>query len=554
MTWFRDGRYLRAAVDSVLAQKMADFELIVVDDGSPDPSPAAALAGIDPRLRIIRLEANVGTAEAANRGIAQARAPIVARLDSDDLAEPDWLARTVGALAADSNLGLVGSAVTLIDSNGRRLGVRPMPESDFAIRFTLLFYSPFYHSTTTFRRALFDKAGGYRADQPVSQDHYLWPKLLEIGRARNLAEPLVRYRVNPHGLSATNASHDPQARTRPLRAALWREIGLPMPDPVTEAAGEVVLSGEVPANQETWARGVESVRIALVRVEAMAPGFARQDETDAVARFVGDLRARLDAAGRVASGPIGRIAAKLRQSGPRGMMAALARHLLRVRRPRSPHPQMALFHDRSPYAGFNAWRHPHDTQGWGWDHPIFRTLVAELRPRLIVEVGSWKGASAIHLAGLAREFGLDCPVICIDTWLGSSEHLLGLRPGWRKSLRPRHGFPQLYYTFLGNIVRAGHANRVIPLPATSDTGAVILKEKGLTPNLIYIDAAHEEAAVHRDMTAYWPLLAPGGVIIGDDFAKYPGVRAAALRFARETEREIEDHGDKFVIRKPVPSV
>lgn len=549
MTWFNNTRYLRAAVDSVLAQTMADFELIVVDDGSADPAPAAALVALDPRIRVLHLEANAGTAAAANRGIAEARAPIIARLDSDDIAEPEWLARTIAALAADPELGLVGSAVTFIDADGRTLGVQPMPESDFAIRFTLLFHSPFYHSTTTYRRALFEAVGGYRVDQPVSQDHYLWPALLEHCRARNLAEPLVRYRINPNGLTATNASHDPQARTRPLRAALWNEIGLPQPEPVIEAAADRVMRSQPVADHALQRQAADAVRAALAQVEEIAPSFQRADEADKAARFAARLRARLDQS-PTARGPIARVAAKLRESGLRGLTAAIARRLPRPQREQPAHPLTALFHAQSPYAGFDASRHPHDPQGWGSNHPIFRTLVAELRPKLIVEVGSWKGASAIHLAGLAREFGLDCPVVCIDTWLGSSEHILGERPAWRESLRSLHGFPQLYYTFLGNVVRAGHANRIIPLPCPSDTGAIVLRAKGLAADLIYIDAAHEEAAVYRDLADYWPLLAPGGALVGDDFANYPGVRAAALRFALEIGLAIEDHDAKFVLRKP----
>jgi predicted O-methyltransferase YrrM len=166
-----------------------------------------------------------------------------------------------------------------------------------------------------------------------------------------------------------------------------------------------------------------------------------------------------------------------------------------------------------------------------------------------VEVGSWKGASAIHMAGLCREFGLATALVCIDTWLGSSEHALGRRSEWRESLQPRHGYPQLYYTFLANVVRSGHAGAIVPLPNTSEHAAIVLGEKQLFPDLVYIDASHHEPAVYRDLSAYWALLRPGGALVGDDFAKFPGVRRAALRFAAAVGREIEDHGDKFVLRR-----
>ena len=60
-------------------------------------------------------------------------------------------------------------------------------------------------------------------------------------------------------------------------------------------------------------------------------------------------------------------------------------------------------------------------------------------------------------------------------------------------------------------------------------------------------AAHEEQAVYRDLSNYWSLLAAGGVILGDDFAKYPGVRRAAQRFAQVSGARSQDLGDKFVL-------
>ena len=58
----------------------------------------------------------------------------------------------------------------------------------------------------------------------------------------------------------------------------------------------------------------------------------------------------------------------------------------------------------------------------GSDHSVFRRALSEIRPSLIVEVGSWKGASAIHMADLARELDLAAEIVCIDTWLGNWQH------------------------------------------------------------------------------------------------------------------------------------
>ena len=96
------------AIESVRAQRMGEFELIVVDDGSTDDTQAVlhALAAAEPRLRIVRQE-NGGSGSARNAGVAQARATFVALLDSDDLWEPGFLTSQLAVFEAHPETGLV---------------------------------------------------------------------------------------------------------------------------------------------------------------------------------------------------------------------------------------------------------------------------------------------------------------------------------------------------------------------------------------------------------------------------------------------------------------
>jgi len=226
MTVYSDFRFIDEAVASILNQDFADFELIVVDDGNAAPDRFAAIAARDSRVRIVSSPVNIGTAAAANLGIAQARGDIIARLDADDAAEPGRLSAQVAMLDADPGLGLVGSAVTLIDEAGDVIRERAMPVTDTDIRWTIHFYNPFYHSTATYRRSLFEAAGRYRPEELVSQDHYLWFDMLPLCRACNLPEPLVRYRHNFQGLTVANGTSNPRARTHAIREALWQRLGL----------------------------------------------------------------------------------------------------------------------------------------------------------------------------------------------------------------------------------------------------------------------------------------------------------------------------------------
>src|SRR5437016_4332575 len=123
---------------------------------------------------------------------------------------------------------------------------------------------------------------------------------------------------------------------------------------------------------------------------------------------------------------------------------------------------MAWLHDASPYEGHDVAAHPGDMQGWGAADPIFGQVIQSVRPLLIVEVGTWKGASAIHMGKIVRDLGLPTKIICIDTWLGSPEHM---HPYWRQSLRLLNGYPQLYYTFLTNVIENQLTEVIIPFPA-----------------------------------------------------------------------------------------
>jgi hypothetical protein len=91
---------------------------------------------------------------------------------------------------------------------------------------TILFHNPFYHPAVAFRRRAFEAAGRYIVTELISQDHYLWFHMLPLCRARNLASPLTRYRLNPQGLTALGATSNPRGRTHAIREASWRRIGL----------------------------------------------------------------------------------------------------------------------------------------------------------------------------------------------------------------------------------------------------------------------------------------------------------------------------------------
>jgi predicted O-methyltransferase YrrM len=215
-----------------------------------------------------------------------------------------------------------------------------------------------------------------------------------------------------------------------------------------------------------------------------------------------------------------------------------------------------LWAGADPFDGFPAAEVAPDMQGWKSDHPFLADTVARLRPRVIVEVGAWKGMSVLSLAAALRDNGIDGAVVAVDTWLGSAEHWAN--PDWRAALGLRHGYPTLQRTFMRNVIEAGLEAFVVPLPLDSLNGATLLRHAKIAPGIIHIDAGHDFASVTADLEAWWPLLAPGGVLIGDDYhaiaesrAAWPGVRRAFNAFfgARDL-LPFEFAGGKCRIRKP----
>lgn len=224
------GAWVTEAIASLAAQTFADFELLVIDDGSDDATRAIldTTAPGDRRTRVIRTE-RLGLVAALNRGLAEARAPLLARLDADDRALPERLAAQVGYLAQHAEVGLVGSWAQRIDAQGSVTGrLTPETGSDELARI-LVSRNPFIHSSIMLRAELARRLGGYRPAFAGAEDYDLWLRIAETSRLANLPEVLVQYRR--HRASASRQFANRQAFSVRLaqRAAQWRRQGRPDP-------------------------------------------------------------------------------------------------------------------------------------------------------------------------------------------------------------------------------------------------------------------------------------------------------------------------------------
>jgi hypothetical protein len=188
--------------------------------------------------------------------------------------------------------------------------------------------------------------------------------------------------------------------------------------------------------------------------------------------------------------------------------------------------------DSSIYNGLNLY--PMDLGGWNGNSEVFGRLVSEIKPTTIIEVGSWKGQSAINMGKAVQRLGLPTKIHCVDTWLGANEFWTRLSNSTERDLILKNGYPQIYYQFLSNVVHNRLQNVILPFPNTSENGFRYFEYNNVMAEMIYIDASHEEDDVYKDITNYWNLLKTGGVMFGDDYINnWPGVVKSVNRFAEE---------------------
>ncbi|WP_165700482.1 glycosyltransferase [Alienimonas californiensis] len=207
MPCYNAARYLPAAAGSVLSQTLTDFEVVAVDDGSTDGTKALldGYAAKDPRVRVIS-RPNTGIVGALNDGLEQCRAPLVARMDADDVCHPDRLRRQVAFLRDNPECVAVGTAVEVIDEDGAPVGRMIRGGAHAAVVARLLCESAEsaqpIHPSVVMRTDAVLAVGGYRKEALWIEDYDLWLRLTALGEIRNMPEALLKYRVHGGSVSA----------------------------------------------------------------------------------------------------------------------------------------------------------------------------------------------------------------------------------------------------------------------------------------------------------------------------------------------------------------
>lgn len=197
--------HLREAIDSILGQSFADFELLLLDDGSTEPRVERVVGEYrDPRIRYLRNPENLGISPTRNRLLDLARGKYVAIMDHDDVSLPDRFEKQVAYLDAHPDVGVVSGHYEYFEN---RDGVVRWPEEDEDIRQMLMLECAVSHSAAMMRkRVLFDHRIRYEAKFSPAEDYGLWCQLLPFTRFHNIPEVLLRYRVHAANCSAVQSA------------------------------------------------------------------------------------------------------------------------------------------------------------------------------------------------------------------------------------------------------------------------------------------------------------------------------------------------------------
>ncbi|KAK8688280.1 hypothetical protein V6N13_087053 [Hibiscus sabdariffa] len=209
-----------------------------------------------------------------------------------------------------------------------------------------------------------------------------------------------------------------------------------------------------------------------------------------------------------------------------------------------------VFNNTSPYTNFpppylRAFLRGKRIKGWGSNGAVFQHLIQRVKPRVIIEVGTFLGASALHMFNVTRKLGLQTQILCLDDfrgWPGFRDHF--------KDMNMINGDVLLLQQFLQNVAYFNATESVLPVPFSTGSGLEKLCEWGITGDLIEIDAGHDFISAWGDINRAYRLLRPGGIIFGHDYftaADNRGVRRAVNLFAKMNNLKIKTDGQHWVI-------
>lgn len=197
MPAYNVGKYIAPAINSILQQTFADFELLILDDGSTDTTAEVISGFNDNRIRYVRNDRNLGLAENLNKGIELSQTDYIARMDGDDISEPTCLEKQIDYLENHPDVGICGVGFQFF---GTKTSKVIYPASQEAIKVQMLFGCAVI--LPMFRKSVFIENGlRYKPTAFPAEDYRMWAECLRVTKIYNLPEILFRYRMHSEQIS-----------------------------------------------------------------------------------------------------------------------------------------------------------------------------------------------------------------------------------------------------------------------------------------------------------------------------------------------------------------
>lgn len=191
-------RYITEAIESILNQSFTDFEFIIIDDASIDRSwqIIQEYTKRDKRIVVMRNEENMKICKTLNKGIEIAKWEYIARMDSDDIANDDWLQKVFERISSDKTLWLCWANFNFINSLGEKTWEKKFPQTDKECRDAIWFRNPFAHNTVIIPKRVLEEVWWYDDDFVYAEDLELWIRIWAKYKFFNIQENLVQYRIS----------------------------------------------------------------------------------------------------------------------------------------------------------------------------------------------------------------------------------------------------------------------------------------------------------------------------------------------------------------------
>ncbi len=270
MPTYKGAAYLRKTIDSILKQTFKNFELLIINDCSPDNTDEIISSYKDPRIRYIKNEHNLGISGSSNLGFSLARGKYIARQDHDDIAHPKRLQKQFEFMEAHPEVGLCGTGFKTFGTKHKTVHY---PQNDADIKALLLFKMPLAHQTSMMRKDIFIK-NNIRYDESFtsSNDRKLWIDASPFTRFHNLPDTLLDYRMYKGMTSQTKRDKVIEEGKR-IRSIIYKSLGFNPSEEELFILDNYLIPGRAKIKDINLIKAIELILLKLSQFNANSKCF-----------------------------------------------------------------------------------------------------------------------------------------------------------------------------------------------------------------------------------------------------------------------------------------